>query len=174
MGQPKLAAKAYLISAFCYHEQKDAAGALEYMVSSFGPIQHMSSAFNFIHTTYYFKEMGSDLKKFFCCFENLIDPMDIVDIKLKTNLVEERFMKNGRRKVNIDPAYLEAAKLVVATTKNFSHRIYLGKGIYGDVQLFWRQGKFQSNPWTYPDYLDTNCIAFFTEIRKEYLARGED
>jgi len=172
MGQPKLSARVYLISALCYHDQCDAAKALELLVEAFGPIQQMSSVFDFTHTTYYQKEMGSALCKFFCCFENLIDPIDVIDVKLKTNEIEERLAKDGKRSVNIDPGYLEAAKLVLATTKNFGHRIYLGKGIYGDVQLFWRQGKFQSNPWTYPDYLDAISIAFFTDVRKGYLKRG--
>ncbi len=172
MGQPKLSAKVCLISALCYRDQCDAAKSLELLVEAFGPIQQMSSVFDFTHTTYYQKEMGSALKKFFCCFDNLIDPMDVVEVKLKTNAIEEHLNKDGRRLVNIDPGYLEAAKLVLATTKNFSHRIYLGKGVYGDVQLFWRQGRFQSNPWTYPDYLDSISLAFFTEVRKGYLQRG--
>ncbi|HNY92028.1 MAG TPA: DUF4416 family protein, partial [bacterium] len=79
----------------------------------------------------------------------------------------------GRRRVNLDPGYSEAAKLVLATTKNFGHRIYLGQGIYGDVQLFWRKGRFQSNPWTYPDYLEAKSLEFFSALRQDYLKEGK-
>jgi hypothetical protein len=78
-------------------------------------------------------------------------------------------MKQNRRIVNIDPAYLELGKLIVASTKNFDHRVYLDKGIYADVQLRYHGGGFIANDWTYPDYRDQKIIDFFTQIRTSYL-----
>ncbi len=173
MGEPKLASPVVLIAAICYRHERDAESALAQMIAQYGPIQMQSSPYHFDHTNYYREEMGEDLKKFFCAFENLIDPMDIVDIKLYTNELERHYSMDSKRRVNIDPGYLEAPKLVLATTKNYSHRIYLGRGIYGDVQLFWRHGRFCCNEWTYPDYREPHSLAFFTQLRHHFLQRGE-
>ncbi|NIA31425.1 MAG: DUF4416 family protein, partial [Actinobacteria bacterium] len=102
------------------------------------------------------------------------DPMEIVSIKLKSNKIESFFSKDAKRSVNIDPGYIETPKLVLATTKNYGHRIYLGQGIYGDVQLYWRNGVFRTNPWTYPDYREMDTLNFLTKVRKKYLSqKGE-
>lgn len=173
MGEPKLPSPVILIAAICYGDADDAESALSQMIARYGTLQMKSESFSFNHTQYYRHEMGENLKKFFCAFTNLIDPSDIVDIKLFTNELEKCYTCDNKRKVNIDPGYLEAAKLVLATTKNYSHRIYLGKGIYGDVQLYWRHGRFCINEWTYPDYREPLAIAFFTQLRHHLLHRGE-
>jgi len=169
MGQIKLPEKVLLISAFCYNNEADVNSALNEMTGLYGPVKAKSEPFAFEHTPYYRDEMGDTLFKFYCTFERLIDPMDIVDIKLQTNIIEEKLSVNGKRNVNIDPGYIEVPKLVLATTKNYGHRIYLGKGIYGDVQLYWSRGTFQANPWTYPDYTEPDNFNFFVNARKEYF-----
>jgi hypothetical protein len=90
-------------------------------------------------------------------------------MKLLTNEIEAAFLSNGRRQVNIDPGYLTGANVILATTKNFDHRMYLGKGIYGDVHLRYRREKFHFNDWTYPDYKDMMVIDFFARLRKVYM-----
>ena len=111
--------------------------------------------------------------EFYCYFKQHIGPMDIVLIKHQSNKIEEKYSSNGKRLVNIDPGYIETPKLILATTKNYSHRIYLGEGIYGDVQLIWRGGCYQANPWTYPDYLEKSSLDFFTQARNIYLKNKE-
>ncbi|OGC07407.1 hypothetical protein A2V82_06150 [candidate division KSB1 bacterium RBG_16_48_16] len=169
MGLAKTPPKVVLLCACCFNRQISLEKIAELLQGEFGPIDKKTDIFRFDHTEYYLDEMGQPLSKFFCTFSSPIDPADIVEIKLKTNAIEQRFSSHNKRHVNLDPGYLEAAKLVLATTKNFSHRIYLGKGIYGDVQLYWRHGKFQFNPWTYPDYKEPFAVDFFTLIRQEYL-----
>ena len=88
-----------------------------------------------------------------------------------TNELEASTAHRGRRSVNYDPGYLEAAKLVLATTKNFDHRLYLGNGIYGDVQLRFRKGAFAAMDWTYPDYQQQSVLDFFHLVRSWYLRR---
>lgn len=170
MGQIKLPPKIRLICAVCYSNEQVLSQATETLVQKFGTIEQSSESLAFTYTDYYSAEMGAGLKKVFHSFATLMDPASIIDIKLATNDIEQLLSSAGRRTVNLDPGYLEAAKLVLATTKNFSHRIYLGKGIYGDVQLYFRKGRFQTNEWTYPDYKDKKSLAFFTKIRNEYLA----
>ncbi len=171
MGIPRVAEKVCLISAVCYQKDVQLDDVLQKMTNSFGQIDEKSETFLFTHTQYYLKEMGADLFKFFCSFKMFIDPMKIVAVKLESNTIENSFRKNGKRTINIDPGYIETPKLVLATTKNYGHRIYLGQGIYGDVQMFWRNGDFKTNPWTYPDYQEEKTREFFSKIRKKYLSQ---
>jgi hypothetical protein len=174
MGQIRLPAPVWLILALSYKSNEEAEQALHWFEEKAGPVADRSEIIRFDHTHYYDEEMGSDLNKRFYAFLHPIDPADLASFKLFSNEIEDRLSQEGRRHVNLDPGYLEAAKLILATTKNFSHRIYLAQGIYGDVQLFWRHGCFQFNPWTYPDYKDDRVLLFFTRIRGAYLQnRGE-
>ena len=90
-------------------------------------------------------------------------------LKIQTNKIEEKYSENNKRRINIDPGYVTQAKLVLATTKNYSHRIHLAKGIFGDVHLTVYKGKFKPNPWTYPDYKEKFVLEFFDNVRKIYL-----
>lgn len=134
----------------------------------YGEIDFKGPVFDFDHTDYYREEMGFDLKKEFISFKNLIDPGKINSIKLFTNKLESKYSKEGKRIANIDPGYVNNSKLVLASTKNYYHRIYLGKGIYAEVTLFFQERSFQSLPWTYPDYKTDASINIFNRIREIY------
>jgi hypothetical protein len=121
------------------------------------------------YTSYYREEMGEPLKKIFIAFSELMKPEKLPAVKIITNRMEKIFAVNKKRLVNIDPGYICPAKLVLATTKNYSHRVYLNKNIYGDIHLQFGDGTFQSQPWTYPDYLNKDNIRFFNALRKRYL-----
>ncbi|RMF60795.1 MAG: DUF4416 family protein [Calditrichaeota bacterium] len=138
------------------------------LAEEFGTMDVKSPAFVFDHTRYYEKEMGCNLSKQFVSFTQLFPREALVSWKRKTMEIEARFSKNGRRQANIDPAYMELAKLVVASSKNFDHRIYLGDGVYGDVQLRFRGGRFVANEWTYPDYRSEVALDFFHQVRTIY------
>lgn len=171
MAQPKIAVDVKLFCAITF-----ASGSLydevkAILESLYGPVDTLSAEFDFSYTQYYEKEMGSNLKKRLVGFEQLIRPERLLDIKLQTNAIEQQFSIAHRRQVNIDPGYLAEAKVVLATTKNFDHRIYLGKGIYGDVHLRYRRNKFIINEWTYPDYRDMLVIDFFARLRKKYMPK---
>jgi len=174
MGTAKSAPRVILVSAVCYATETVHERALAQMTVSWGPELMRSADFIFDFSDYYRAEMGPDLRKMFHAFESPIDPVQIVEIKHRSNEIETGLSVRGRRRVNIDPGYLEAAKLVLASTKNYSHRIYLARGIYGDVQLFWRRGCFQGQPWTYPDYLQPLALDFFTRLRKALLDKREE
>jgi hypothetical protein len=104
-------------------------------------------------------------------FERLVDPGTLAAIKLRTNELEMQWAEVDKRKVNLDCGYVSMAKLVLATTKNHGHRIYLGNGIYAEVTLRYRDGVFQPWPWTYPDYATPQYCALFDEIRRIYVAQ---
>ena len=140
------------------------------VLDEFGEILCENEIFDFDFSNYYDDEMGVPLKKQFWVFARLFDPAELPAWKLKTIEMEERFAEHGRRRLNLDPGYVDSAKLVLATTKNFDHRIYLGQGIYGDVQLRFRHGHFVTNEWTYADYQQPEHLVFFESAREKYRA----
>ncbi|MFA4991472.1 MAG: DUF4416 family protein [Candidatus Omnitrophota bacterium] len=144
----------------------------EFFIDAFGAIDYRSEILPFDYTDYYKKEMGETLSRKFVSFKKLIRPGDLAKIKLRTNSIEEKFAaeKEGavRRLINIDPGYITDAKLVLATTKDYSHRIYLRKGIYAEVTLAWRKGGFQALDWTYPDYRTREYIDILNRMRDSY------
>lgn len=125
--------------------------------------------YDFHHTDYYLTEMGKNLKKRMISFRELISAEQLPDIKLATNQLEREFVKGGKRRLNIDPGYICTPKLVLATTKDFSHRIYLNEGIFGDIHLKYQKGSFRAQEWTYPDYREPEVIHFLNRVREVYL-----
>lgn len=137
-----------------------------------GPIALESPHFEHRETTYYEKSMGPDLRKMFLASETLIDPGALPDLKLEANRWEEEYRDSHShdeaRPLNIDPGYITEAKLVLASTKDRDHRIYLAHGIFAEVTLHFARGIWQTRPWTYPDYQRADYHEFFTRCR-EYL-----
>lgn len=135
-----------------------------------GIIALQSSYFNFSEfTAYYEEEMGQPLWKAFYAFEKLREPEFLLNLKYHCYDVErETATPSGKRIVNLDPGYLTLSKVVLATFKDYSHRLYLGRYVYGEVTLFYREGSFQSFPWTYPDYKNDSVINFFNKVRTFY------
>ncbi|MBS3765816.1 DUF4416 family protein [Candidatus Bipolaricaulota bacterium] len=143
----------------------------------FGTIDEESPLISFDYTDYYRDEMGEGLQRKFFSFRDLIPPEELAEIKLETNEIELSLAKDSNadaeRPVNIDPGYLGPSKLVLATTKNYSHRIYLERGIYAEVTLQYENGGFRPQPWTYPDYRSDEYLDFFQGLREEYLLQLE-
>ncbi len=134
----------------------------------FGHIDFESPVLDFNYTDYYKNEFGSGLKRAFISFDRLISPQKISDIKILTNKLENKLSTKGKRNINIDPGYLDMAKVVLATTKDFAHRIYLGKGIYAELTLTFQDNAFRHKEWTYPDYRTPAYTGIFNSIRKIY------
>jgi len=138
----------------------------------FGPVDCRSGPIPFDFTDYYREEMGEGIERSFLSFQRLIDPGFLPEIKLLTNELEKKISRRGKydvsRPVNIDPGYLGLSKTVLATTKNYSHRLYLERGIYAEVTLQYSEGRFQPLPWTYPDYRTDKYLDFFARVREIY------
>lgn len=141
---------------------------------AFGPIDFRTSLLDFAYTNYYEPEMGGNLKRQVVSFRRLINPDDLPKIKFYTNKLELKFSiskKTPSRKINIDPGYLTEAKLILATTKDHQHRIYLNRGIYAEVTLRFVDKTYLPWEWTYRDYQSKEYIDIFNEIRKIYMQR---
>ena len=140
------------------------------LASEFGSFDLVSSWLPFNYTTYYDREMGTTLVRRLLSFKELIDQLDLAGIKLTTNCLEKQYSHNAGRRVNIDPGYLLNERFVLASGKNFSHRIYIGHRIYADLTLIYRGGVFETLPWTYPDYADRPILSFLEQVRNKYAA----
>ncbi len=136
--------------------------------AAFGRVDLVSAWMPFDYTTYYAKEMGSGLSRRVLAFRPLIAQKRLPEIKSATNAIERAYAVDGRRQANIDPGYLLLERFVLATGKNYSHRIYLGQGIYADLTLIYRRGTFDALPWTYPDYAEPPLRRFLLSVRGKY------
>ena len=150
------------------------AKAEEALCGRCGPLRASSDVMPFAYTDYYEAEMGGGLLRRFLAFETLIPPDRLASIKRWTNDLEKRLAVPPHpvaRPINIDPGYLTPAKLVLATTKDQAHRIYLDMGVYAEITLTYRRGLgYQPNPWTYPDYRTEAYRRFFEQVRDDMLA----
>ena len=142
---------------------------IDQLAHAWGAIDMVSPWLPFNQTEYYYPEIGFPLFRRLVAFEELVQQETLAEIKLFTNKIERRFSQQGKRAVNIDPGYLVAERFVLATGKNFTHRIYLQKGIYADLTLIYQKGRFRPLAWTYPDYAGAVIIGFLTTIRDRYL-----
>jgi len=168
MSSPREADEVKLICSIFSPQEKLVETAIGRVEEIFGPLDWRSSLVLFDRTRYYEKEMGWPLHRRFVSFRNLIKPEALVEVKLRTNELEKTFAREGKRAVNIDPGYIGLERLVLATGKNYTHRIYLAKGIYADLTLVFHKGGFRPLQWTYRDYADEGLIAQFNEIRARY------
>jgi hypothetical protein len=146
--------------------------ALQILVDKYGPVDLVSDLIPFDFTDYYFPEMGEKLYRRFIAFENLRDPADLPDMKIFTNQLEEELAERTEdelhRCVNLDPGYIEVGKMLLATTKNYIHRIYLRDGIFAEITLRWKKGSFQPLEFTYVDYKSSFYISYFNKLREMY------
>jgi len=145
------------------------ARALSELAGRYGPLDFVSAVLAFDYTDYYSAEMGMPLRRRFASFVPLVSQGDLVRIKEETNELEGRLSEGGRRSVNIDPGYLVAERLVLATGKNCAHRIYLDRGIYADLTLVFHQKEYRPLPWTYPDYGEARVRGWLGVLRRKYL-----
>ena len=166
------------------------AQAREVLSGRFGPCDIVSEIMPFDFTHYYDQEMGSPLYRQFVAFEELRDADVLVEAKLAANEIERAFAVNTAansaavapvatrtnatcRPINLDPGYIESAKLVLASMKNFSHRIYMGRGVFGEVTMQYRHGTWEPLPWTFPDYASGRYFGFLDQVRERLMsARG--
>jgi len=166
MRKIKAAEPALLFVSTLYSSSDIFNYAKEILEKNFGDILFISPSLLWEYSSYYKDEIGWPLFRQFIFFKNLIDPGLLTDIKLKTNEIESTLSSEGRRRINLDPGYLTLSKIVLASTKNYAHRIYLGKGIYAEVTLIYKDETYRPHLYTYKDYQDKTHVDIFIEARE--------
>lgn len=137
--------------------------------TEFGPFCYISAPFPFDRTSYYDAELGAPIFRRVMGFERLLPQDRLADVKLLTNTWEQSLARpDGSRRCNLDPGLVTMERLVLATGKNFSHRIYLGQGIWADLTLIFQGGDWRPHPWTFPDYASEPMLGHLHELREIY------
>ena len=171
MGEERKPQKGKLFLGLIFSDRAVLAAAEKRLANDYGDIDARSSIVPFDKTDYYEKEMGTGLLRQFLSIKPLLDIGELPSVKHQTNILELLFADpQGRRRINIDPGYLLFSKVVLATTKDYSHRLYLGNNIYAEVTLHYRGEDKSYAPWewTYPDYRDPMALEFFSHLRHLY------
>jgi len=171
MGKAKEPQPVKLIASVFTGEKTLLAEARDALANRFGHIDYQSDLLPFDHTRYYAREFGEGLVRQILAFAELIPPQRLAEIKRITNELEMNWTVGQQRHVNLDPGYVSLSKMVLTTTKDYSHRIYLGQGIYAEVTLHYRHGAFHPWEWTYPDYASPRYLEIFDQIRQIYVAQ---
>jgi hypothetical protein len=169
MGIAEQPSKAKLFLALLYRPDADIDGIMGEITNVFGRFDHTYGPIQFAFSDYYKDEVGEHPLKWYMTFERFIERDRLPSIKNITNAIEAQFLDNGIRTANLDPGYLVKDKLVLATTKDFYHRLYLAEGIFGEVTLHFRKGVFRYFSWTYPDYMDSAFLEFLMKVRAEFV-----
>jgi hypothetical protein len=167
-----------LIVGILAADENSRSATVEMLASEFGKADLVSDVWPFTQTDYYNKETGENILRQFVSIEKLFDPGKLAKIKHQTNKLEQKLAAKLNldlsRPVNLDPGVIEPSKLILATTKNYSHRIYIGKKMYAEVTLVFDKGRWQSLPYTYPDYRKQCYFDFFDKVRARLLEQLRD
>jgi hypothetical protein len=174
MGSEKKHTPVKLIIGCIFKEAAAYQRAKSMLERRFGPADFESPIVDFTHTDYYEREFGSPLRRSFISFKKLVAPDGLAVIKNATNRIERKLSRDNLRLVNLDPGYLTLSKFVLATTKDYTHRVFLGKGIYAEVTLLYKDKGFKAWEWTYPDYRSNAYIEIFNRIRTLYAGQIKD
>jgi hypothetical protein len=149
----------------------DSEPLLEQLAGRYGAVDIRGGPFAF-ESSYYEAEMGPGLVKFFVSFEPLLAQDRLAGVKRETNRVEEVWADSRGRVCNLDPGIVTHYSVIVATTKGYAHRVYLGEGVYAEPALLFRHGGLDTLPWSYPDYQTQPAHDFFKEVRRRLLQRA--
>ncbi len=173
MGHCETPSPVKLIVGILAADERCLAVAVEAVIAAFGPSDLQSPVWPFTQTEYYKKETGEHILRQFISIDKTIDPGELAAIKHRTNTMElelsERLNTGLPRPVNLDPGLIEPSKLVLASTKNFAHRIYIGQNMYAEVTLSFHQGRWTSFPFTFPDFRDDRYHWFLSKVRERLV-----
>jgi hypothetical protein len=168
MSVPRLPEPVFLVIGVLAAAQTDTGEIFDAVSREFGPIECIYPFRPFTETHYYDREMGEGILRGFILLSERFEPDALAGIKLRTNELERRWLRDERRRVNLDPGFLDLGHLILASGKPAGHRVYLRDGIYAEIEYLYQSGSFQTLPWTYPDYLEPDVIAFFNELREAF------
>lgn len=168
---PEKPEKVKFFAGLFYSDKNVLGKAIALMKKKYGDIDFTSEEIDFDFTDYYEPEMGKSLKKVFISFKKLIDREKVVEAKIFTNKIEDKFSGKGEkncRTINIDPGYITLHNVLLPSAKERPHKVYIGKGLFGDIVLMYYNGKFEDSKHTFPDYRTEKVKAIMAQIRELY------
>ncbi len=171
MARPHPVEPVKLIVALLWSDRTALAESLEYLEARWGKMDHTGQDHPFEVTNYYEEEMGCDIRRRLISFENLVPPESIREAKLVCNEIEDSLAGATGRRVNLDIGYLDHSKVVLASVKYAGQKIHLGNGIYADMILRYREGRYRPFEWTFPDFRDGRYDPELNAIRQIYMAQ---
>jgi hypothetical protein len=166
MSRRRVPSPARLLVSVIYGEEGRFGEVFPRLVDLFGAAAETSGVFPFDRTDYYEKEMGAPLHRKFVVMERLVPRDALAAAKVRTEELEAEFSVDGKRTVNLDPGLLTEENFLLATGKNYSHRVYLRDGVFADLTLEYRKGEYRPLPWTYPDLASPAILAYLGEVRE--------
>jgi hypothetical protein len=165
--------RAVLFSGILYADDAYRKRALDAMIAEFGPLRLETQPVAW-HSNHYSSELGVPIMRQFVFFRDLVSQDALKEIKNITRSMEDELSVDGSRRVNLDPGLIAPARVVLATTKDYAHRIYLGEGVFAEATLTYRSGKFVPSEFAYRDYAEENILVLFKEMRDELVREPED
>lgn len=153
------------------HHEAAREWAISRLADQWGKATNCSSEIPFEAGGYYTPSMGSGLKKSLIAVAGFADPGRLADWKKETNQWELEYTSacqhEEERPLNLDPGYMTQAKLVLATTKDRDHRLYLRDGMFAEVTLTYVGKLWQHHRWTYPSYRTAEVAEFANQCRAD-------
>ncbi len=131
-------------------------------------INAQSKEFPFNLTKYYNSEMGPNLRRCFLALKGLENIEDAYKWKIQMTEIENNLSHYGKRRINLDPGYLDSQKIMLFSKKSGPQKVYIRKGIWGDITLIKQKDGFQYLPWTFPDIREGRYNSFFLKAIKEF------
>lgn len=165
MSRRRVPPPATLLLSVIYRDEGAFEAAARRLAERIGPAGRIAGPFPFDFTDYYRREMGGPLVRRFIVGAATVARDALPGIKASAEAVEAELAAGGRRTVNIDPGLLTEENVVLATGKNYAHRVYLRDGVFADLALVFRDGAYRPLPWTYPDYASEPVRSFLEEVR---------
>jgi len=159
-----------LTISIMYRDEKLLEEVKDLLLKAYGEIDMESPHYKFSDISeYYDKEMGDGVYKVIYSFKNLIKREFVREVKLFAVELEQRYSIGSERQINLDPGLLTSENFLLTTGKNFSHRIYLGEGVFAEITLmFTKDNKIKELEWTYRDYLYEPAKSFLLKIRENF------
>jgi hypothetical protein len=172
VGTPAEPCEVMLFCSVLYSSSASADKAVSRLRDAYGSTSFSTDPLPFAYTSYYEGEMGAPLQRIMLAFDTLVPRNALPSVKNLTNEIEDELKQNGKRLVNLDPGILSLENICLATTKPYSHRIYLSQGIWAEVTLMYRKDSYHPLEWTYPDYASPELVEVFNHIRKLYKEKS--
>ena len=168
MGTVKPPPPVLFFSSVIFNDPVILKGVEEGLARLVGPIREKTEMMAFSESDYYAAEMGQGLSRYFLLFESLLDREMLAAVKIGSNEIEVAAAAGGKRRANVDPGYIALEHVVLATTKGYAHRIYLGRGTFADLTLLYENGSYRPLKWTYPDYGGGRLVSLLNRWREDY------